>query len=181
MTGSTAGSISISSASRSWRSSRPPSFTRPGPSPRRRPSPRRPPGASQRSPHPSDRAPELSYEPQAKQRSCCMSPKRTGRYGDRPTAEPGKSSNPPFGDRRGAPLPLLTQPMVAVEINRRELNDPAQTRLDNAPLPRVTDSQETRLDGPRISDPVSRLDGMAPLKVEANAIVHAKPTVMMAP
>jgi Mrp family chromosome partitioning ATPase len=115
-----------------------------------------------------------------------VSPKRTGRYGERPPGE-GKTPTPapPFSDRRGAPLPLLTQPMVAVEINRRELSDPAQTRLDNAVQSRATDPSQTRLDNPpqpRLIDTgPTRIDGMQPLKVEANAIAHGKPTVMMAP
>jgi hypothetical protein len=107
--------------------------------------------------------------------------KRTGRYGERQPGE--KTPAPPFGDRRGAPLPLLTQPMVAVEINRRELTDPAQTRLDNA-VQRATEPSQTRLDNPvqRIIDTgPTRIDGMQPLKVEAAAIAHGKPTVMMAP
>ncbi|HEY0986925.1 MAG TPA: hypothetical protein VGD80_07730 [Kofleriaceae bacterium] len=108
--------------------------------------------------------------------------KRTGRYGDRQPGE--KTPSPPFGEqRRGAPLPLLTQPMVAVEINRRELVDPAQTRLDN-PVQARAEAAQTRLDGPapRIVDTgPTRVDGMQPLKVEAGAIAHGKPTVMMAP
>jgi Mrp family chromosome partitioning ATPase len=111
-----------------------------------------------------------------------VSPKRTGRYGERSPGE--KTPAPPFGDRRGAPLPLLTQPMVAVEINRRELSDPAQTRLDNA-VQRANDPSQTRLDNPvqpRIVDTgPTRIDGMQPLKVEAAAIAHGKPTIMMAP
>lgn len=110
-----------------------------------------------------------------------MSPKKTGRYGERPSTESGKS--PAFGDRRGAPLPLLTQPMVAVEINRRDLSDPATTRLDN-PVQARADAAQTRVDGaqPRIVDTsATRLDGMPPLKVDGGAIAHGKPTVMMSP
>ena len=110
-----------------------------------------------------------------------MSPKRTGRYGERPPGE--KTPAPPFSERRGAPLPLLTQPMVAVEINRRELSDPAQTRLDN-PVQARADAAHSRLDGPspRIVDTgPTRIDGMQPLKVDANVIAHGKATVMMAP
>jgi Mrp family chromosome partitioning ATPase len=174
-----------------------------------------------------------------------VSPKRTGRYGERQPSETGKSTPNPFGERRGAPLPLLTQPMVAVEINRRELIDPAlapaqsplQARLDNAGPrdggpragdsgPRAGDGGPTRVDngptrvdngptrvdngptrpegGPRLADaaraePVpqrlvdvlqprisdaaqTRVDGgLSTLKVEASALVHGKPTVMMAP
>ena len=109
-----------------------------------------------------------------------MSPKRTGRYGERPPGE--KTPAPPFGERRGAPLPLLTQPMVAVEINRRELSDPAQTRLDN-PVQARADAAQGR-DGPssRVVDTgPTRLDGMPPLKVDATAIALGKATVMMAP
>ncbi len=113
--------------------------------------------------------------------------KRTGRYGERPPTDSSDSvkplPSPPFGERRGAPLPLLTQPMVAVEISRRELTDPAQTRADN-PIAqprndgsgqfRVGDGGPTRLDGP-----------LATVKSDAaalaSAMVHGKPTVMLTP
>jgi Mrp family chromosome partitioning ATPase len=53
-----------------------------------------------------------------------MSSKRTGPYGDGPPG--GKSSPlPTFGERRGAPLPLLTQPMIAIDRA-----DPMQTQID---------------------------------------------------
>ena len=100
-----------------------------------------------------------------------MTTKRPGRYGDRPppSAEPG--SGPTFGERRGAPLPLLTQPMVAVEI-RRDLNDPSE-------------SGATRLDGPgqRQVDALTRIDSPAPtptLKIDASSIAGiavGKPTI----
>lgn len=53
-----------------------------------------------------------------------MTKRSTGRYGE----PPGQSGPiPTFGsDRRGAPLPLLTQPMVAVERNV----DPMATAID---------------------------------------------------
>jgi Mrp family chromosome partitioning ATPase len=143
-----------------------------------------------------------------------VSPKRTGRYGERPASD--SKTSQPFGERRGAPLPLLTQPMVAVEINRRELVDPAtepvlassqgplQARLDNAgPRINAGDGGPTRPDGgprladaprepatrlaevlqPRISDVAqTRVDGaLSTVKVESNALVHGKPTVMISP
>jgi Mrp family chromosome partitioning ATPase len=82
----------------------------------------------------------------------------TGRYGE----PPGKSSPiPTFGaDRRGAPLPLLTQPMVAVETSRpqAELN-PMATQVDGM--------QAIKLD--------------QALKVEQSAIAMGKPTVAISP
>ncbi len=87
--------------------------------------------------------------------------KRTGRYGDPPqrTSESGPMS--PFGERKGAPLPLLTQPMVAVDVRDRDL-DPKQTLID----------------GPAATiklDPAALMQA----KVEAAGIALGKPTVMM--
>lgn len=51
-------------------------------------------------------------------------PKRPGRFGD--------TSPPQSGERRGAPLPLVTQPMIPVdEMGIGGLGDPGQTRVDN--------------------------------------------------
>ncbi len=62
-----------------------------------------------------------------------MSTKNTGRYSETPPAAGAKPEPlPTFGERRGAPLPLLTQPMIAVEV--RGHPDPTQTLLDN-PVP----------------------------------------------
>ena len=59
--------------------------------------------------------------------------KRTGRYGDPPRS--GESGQPPFGERKGgAPLPLLTQPMIAVETREVREIDPKQTLIDG-PVP----------------------------------------------
>jgi hypothetical protein len=76
--------------------------------------------------------------------------KRTGRYGDSPLTDP-----PAFGERKGgAPLPLLTQPMIAVDV--REVRDP--------------DPKQTLVDGPV---PTLKLDTAALMqaKMEA-AVVH---------
>jgi len=73
-----------------------------------------------------------------------VSVKRTGHYGDGPPGRYGEGQppppdkvtpNPPY-ERRGAPLPLLTQPMIAVEVRRDlpDTADPGQTRLD-VPFP----------------------------------------------
>ncbi|MBC7974593.1 MAG: CpsD/CapB family tyrosine-protein kinase [Myxococcales bacterium] len=80
-----------------------------------------------------------------------MSSKRTGPLGDAPT---GSKSGPlpTFGERRGAPLPLLTQPMIA--IDGRPQSDPMQTQLD----------------GP-----------LATLKLETAGIAMGKPTISMSP
>lgn len=78
-----------------------------------------------------------------------MSDKRT-RFGDPPRS--GDPSPSPALEHRGAPLPLLTQPMAAV--GGRELVDPRQTQLD----------------GP-----------MSPIKLEPAALLQGKPTVMMGP
>ena len=57
--------------------------------------------------------------------------KRTGRYGDPPS--PGESGQPSFGERKsGAPLPLLTQPMIAVE-SREVRDDRPQADADRRP------------------------------------------------
>ncbi|HEX7836112.1 MAG TPA: CpsD/CapB family tyrosine-protein kinase [Kofleriaceae bacterium] len=83
-----------------------------------------------------------------------MTTKRTGRFGDLPPRS--GDPRPAFGELKGAPLPLLTQPMVAVDV--RELADPRQTLIDGP-------AQTVKLD-PRI-DPA--------------ALIHGKPTIMMGP
>jgi Mrp family chromosome partitioning ATPase len=101
--------------------------------------------------------------------------KRTGRYGDPPrprAGDPGPA--PSFSERKGAPLPLLTQPMVAVEA--REMTD-------------VRDSRQTIIDGPAATvklDPAVILGTKLEAaihegKLEASALVHGKPTVMISP
>lgn len=97
-----------------------------------------------------------------------MSVKRPGRYGDGP---PPSSDNPPlsgFGERRGAPLPLLTQPMAAVEIKRElaEFAEPNQTRLDGP---------QVRLDGPIPTLPIPTL------KLDTTVVSYSKATAMVAP
>lgn len=100
-----------------------------------------------------------------------MSVKRPGRFGDAPPPASGQPLFPPMGERRGAPLPLLTQPMVAVEV-KRDVADPA-------------DPDQTRLDGPqvRLDDPHQmRLDSAAPpFRLDATAVMYSKPTAMVAP
>jgi Mrp family chromosome partitioning ATPase len=79
-----------------------------------------------------------------------VSSKRTGPLGDAP---PGKSQPiPTFGERRGAPLPLLTQPMIAIDT--RPQGDAMQTQIDNP---------------------------LATLKIESAAIAMGKPTIAMSP
>jgi Mrp family chromosome partitioning ATPase len=104
-----------------------------------------------------------------------VSSKRTGRYGDPPRPRAGDPSPPPsFGERKGAPLPLLTQPMVAVEA--RELTD-------------VRDSRQTIIDGPAATvklDPAvilgTKLEAaVGQGKLEPSALIHGKPTVMISP
>lgn len=110
--------------------------------------------------------------------------KRTGRYGDPPrTGE--RSPLPPFAEHKGAPLPLLTQPMVAVEVREvREIGaDPKQTLLDGAvPTLKI----ESAAIMPSKLDPTT----VMPAKIEPSAligkldgatVVHGKPTVMMGP
>jgi Mrp family chromosome partitioning ATPase len=97
--------------------------------------------------------------------------KRTGRYGGAPP-EAGKS---PFGERRGAPLPLMTQPMVAIEV-RNERAEQGDRNDDNSHGDKF-DPGQTRIDGPLATlkaDPLLKIEHTA-------AIVHGKPTVMMAP
>ena len=100
--------------------------------------------------------------------------KRTGRYGDPPHPRPAPSPAPAFSERKGAPLPLLTQPMVAVEA--RELTD-------------GRDSKQTIVDGPAATvrlDPSMILGtkleaAVSQGKLEASALIHGKPTVMISP
>ena len=97
--------------------------------------------------------------------------KRTGRYGDNPSSSnPGPM--PKFGDHKGAPLPLLTQPMVAVDV--RELADPKQTIVDG-PVPTLkfdpTAIAQGRVDTALLSQG----------KVETAALLQGKPTIMMGP
>jgi Mrp family chromosome partitioning ATPase len=65
-----------------------------------------------------------------------VSSKRTGPYGDSP---PGaKSPLPTFGERRGAPLPLLTQPMIAIDrpdVMQTQLDGPMSTlKMESAAI-----------------------------------------------
>jgi Mrp family chromosome partitioning ATPase len=112
--------------------------------------------------------------------------KRTGRYGGAPP-ESGKTALP-FGEGRGAPLPLLTQPMVAVEVrneraelgDRNERNDRIErdgrgdhNGSERAERPERADKDDpgkTRVDGP-----------IATLKVDPMMVIHGKPTVMLSP
>ena len=99
--------------------------------------------------------------------------KRTGRYGDHPP-RPGDPAGPAsvFGERKGgAPLPLLTQPMIAVDPREIREPDPKQTLIDG-PLPTL------KLDPAAIS----KLEAaVAQSKVEPSALIHGKATVMMSP
>ena len=104
-----------------------------------------------------------------------MSAKRTGRYGEGPPGrygdgEPDRleghpplaekpSPLPPYGERRGAPLPLLTQPMMAIEA-RRDFGDLA--------------------DGNQTPNP-TRPGPMPTLKVETATVMHGRATVAVAP
>lgn len=98
--------------------------------------------------------------------------KRTGRYGDPPHS--GESGQAPFGERKGgAPLPLLTQPMIAVETREVREIDPKQTLIDG-PVPTL------KLDTAALMQ--AKLEAaMASGKLESNALVQGKPTVMMGP
>ena len=104
-----------------------------------------------------------------------MSAKRTGSYGEGPPGrygegQPGRleghpplaekpSPLPPYGERRGAPLPLLTQPMMAIEA-RRDFSDLA--------------------DGNQTPNP-TRPGPMPTLKVETATVMHGRATVAVAP
>ena len=106
--------------------------------------------------------------------------KRTGRYGDGPPGSYGEghppasgkpSPIPPFGERRGAPLPLLTQPMIAIDV-RREHSD----LTDPNPLPNVLNPPPNPTGSP------TRLEGPVPtLKIETATILHSRATAMVAP
>jgi Mrp family chromosome partitioning ATPase len=83
-------------------------------------------------------------------------PKRPGRFGDITT--------PPV-EKRGAPLPLLTQPMIPIAVEA-EVGDPSATRHDNP----IGHPLATMRDNP-----------LATMKSEAAAVLFGKPTQMMAP
>jgi Mrp family chromosome partitioning ATPase len=92
--------------------------------------------------------------------------KRTGKYGD-----PSRPDSPVFGERKsGAPLPLLTQPMIAVDV--RELRDDARQTLIDGPVPTL------KLDTSALMQ--AKVE-VAQGKIEPSALVHGKPTVMMGP
>jgi Mrp family chromosome partitioning ATPase len=92
--------------------------------------------------------------------------KRTGKYG-----EPPRSEAPVFGERKGgAPLPLLTQPMIAVDVREVREIDPKQTLIDG-PVPTL------KLDTASLMQAAAVIQG----KIEPSALVHGKPTVMMGP
>ncbi|TMQ04080.1 MAG: CpsD/CapB family tyrosine-protein kinase [Deltaproteobacteria bacterium] len=112
------------------------------------------------------------------------SSKRTGRYGDPPrTGE--RNPLPPFGEHKGAPLPLLTQPMVAVEVREvREIGaDPKQTLLDGAvPTLKIESAaiMPSKLDPTTVMP--AKLEPSALIgKLDSATVVHGKPTVMMGP
>ncbi|HET7504852.1 MAG TPA: CpsD/CapB family tyrosine-protein kinase [Kofleriaceae bacterium] len=88
-----------------------------------------------------------------------MTAKRPGRFGDGPPPDPDPSSPMAPYERRGAPLPLLTQPMIAVD--RREIEEPAEHGSNPA---------MTRIDGP-----------LQTIKLESASIALGKPTVMISP
>lgn len=93
--------------------------------------------------------------------------KRTGRYGDSP--RPGDP--PAFGERKGgAPLPLLTQPMIAVDVRDA---DPNRTLIDG-PVPTL------KLDTAALMQAKFEA-AIAPGKVEPPGTVHGRPTVPMSP
>jgi Mrp family chromosome partitioning ATPase len=113
-----------------------------------------------------------------------MSVKRTGRYGDPPRPR-DPTPTPGQFERKAPPLPLLTQPMVAVEVREvREIGgDPKQTMLDG-PVPTL--KIESAAIMPSKLDPATiipgRLDATALMgRVETSPVVSAKATVMMGP
>jgi Mrp family chromosome partitioning ATPase len=98
--------------------------------------------------------------------------KRTGRYGDNERST-GSSPLPKFGEHKGAPLPLLTQPMVAVDV--RELAaDPKQTLIDG-PVPTL------KFDPSSIAQGRVDTAALSHGKIESTALVQGKPTIMMGP
>ena len=114
--------------------------------------------------------------------------KRTGRYGDPPRAG-APSPAPPFSERKGAPLPLLTQPMVAVEARElTDVRDSKQTIVDGPATTMKLDPSMilgTKLSGPEAGQLGSMTRGLEAAvsqgKLESAALVHGKPTVMISP
>src|SRR5262249_49482473 len=124
--------------------------------------------------------------------------KRTGRYGDpphpkpasTPGARPGSPSPAPaFGERKGAPLPLLTQPMVAVEAREiTEVRESKPTIVDNPATTTKFDPSlllGSKLSGPEAGQLGSMTRGLEAAvtqgKLDTTALVHGKPTVMISP
>ena len=131
-----------------------------------------------------------------------MTVKRTGRYGDRP----GTESKNPFGEHKGAPLPLLTQPMAVV--SREDLGDLGEVvRPPTEGTRPATEGTRPQTESPRPHSDTGRphLDPAktvadktlidrtvidrtvvektvidAPLKIETQTIAIGKPTAMMA-
>jgi Mrp family chromosome partitioning ATPase len=97
--------------------------------------------------------------------------KRTGRYGDPPRPDPTG-----FGGERkggGAPLPLLTQPMIAVDVREVREVDPRQTLIDG-PVPTL------KLDTSALMQ--AKVEAaVVQGKIEPSSLIHGKPTVMMGP
>jgi Mrp family chromosome partitioning ATPase len=96
--------------------------------------------------------------------------KRTGKYGD-----PTRPDPPVFGERKGggAPLPLLTQPMIAVDIRETRDLDPKQTLVDG-PVPTLKLDTAALMQG-KVETMV--VQG----KIEPSSLIHGKQTVMMGP
>lgn len=107
-----------------------------------------------------------------------MSSKRTGRYGNRPQSENSKQVvSTPFGDHKGAPLPLLTQPMATV--GRDEVGDLGELSAGPAATPAGVATAST---SGALSAARTHIDGpMATIKMEAAAIAIGKPTVLVNP
>jgi Mrp family chromosome partitioning ATPase len=95
-----------------------------------------------------------------------VSGKRPSRFGDAPPATT-TGPLPPYGERRGAPLPLLTQPMVVVDRRDIDTADPNVTQLGPGQL--AAAAAEAAMTGGGSPVPT--------LKLDASAIAMGKPTV----
>jgi Mrp family chromosome partitioning ATPase len=107
--------------------------------------------------------------------------KRTGRYGDPPTRSIPESGPVAIAERHGAPLPLMTQPMIAVDVRELRDHDPKATLIDG-PV------QTIKLDPTGLMP--AKLEAIAQgkmetavmsTKLEPSALIHGKPTVMLSP
>jgi Mrp family chromosome partitioning ATPase len=107
--------------------------------------------------------------------------KRTGRYGDPPTRSAETGGPAPIPERQGAPLPLLTQPMIAVDVRELREHDPKATLVDG-PVQTIKLDPTALMQAKFEAVAQGKLEtAVMPTKLEAAALIHGKATVMLSP